>query len=71
MARPTEIEKPTRINAYVDELAKRTLEAIVRRQKLIIGTSASASKLISDLILLEGSRIGITDEELNGGAPRV
>lgn len=71
MSRPIEIENPTRVNAYVDVVAKRTLEAIVRRQKLIIGTSASASKLISDLIMLEGARVGITDEELNGGAPQV
>ena len=71
MSRPIEIENPTRVNAYVDVVAKRTLEAIVRRQKLIIGTSASASKLVSDLIMLEGARVGITDEELNGGAPQV
>ena len=71
MSRPIEIENPTRVNAYVDVVAKRTLEAIVRRQKLIIGTSASASKLISDLIMLEGARVGITDEELNGGHPQV
>lgn len=71
MARPTEIENPKRVNAYVDELAKRTLDAIVRRQKLTIGTSASASKLVSDLIMLEGARLGITDDELNGGAPQV
>lgn len=71
MSRPIEIENPTRVNAYVDAVAKKTLDAIVRRQKLIIGTSASASKLISDLIMLEGARVGITDEELNGGAPQV
>ena len=71
MSRPIEIENPTRVNAYVDVVAKRTLEAIVRRQKLIIGTSASASKLISDLIMLEGARVGPTDEELNGGHPQV
>ena len=71
MARPTEIENPSRVNAYVDVVAKKTLDAIVRRQKLVIGTSASASKLVSDLIMLEGARVGITDEELNGGAPQV
>lgn len=71
MARPRELENPSRVNAYVDVVAKKTLDAIVRRQKLVIGTSASASKLISDLIMLEGARVGITDEELNGGAPQV
>lgn len=71
MARPTEIENPSRVNAYVDVVAKKTLDAIVRRQKLVIGTSASASKLVSDLIMLEGARVGITDEELNGGHPQV
>lgn len=71
MARPIEIENPSRVNAYVDVVAKKTLDAIVRRQKLVIGTSASASKLVSDLIMLEGARVGITDEELNGGAPQV
>lgn len=71
MARPTEIENPTRVNAYVDAVAKKTLDAIVRRQKLVIGTSASASKLVSDLIMLEGARIQITDDELNGGQPQV